>query len=387
MAEDLAGAVVDDIVDSVDTEVVETDAVDGVIDPAETADENAVAEQVVDDVEGDNRVVPKYIRDLQATDPKGYKKAKESFFQHRDFISAFPDGPTAAKEVLQVMADIGGAEGLAGLKTQAQELTALRELAVNAPENLAKSIAEASPNKVGEFALAGMSEYLARDPENYNRVLCGMVSDSLGSIKFESTLERAELLLEVGRTEDAVAVLKGLRETAGQFGKVAATPVQAKPQENNQVDQRSHELDKREASIFDNALASSIISYRDPFILKESAQWTKGKELTDRQKGSLVRDVTTEIGALLNKDAQWMKEYNAAVAKRDDKTAVRLYQDKVAKVGPEVVRLVSRELFGSPVAAAKPAVTPAVKPVPKPTIPGTYQGKKADKFDQIWENA
>lgn len=339
-----------------------------------------------EEVPGDNRVVPKYIKDLQATDPAGYKRAKEQFFQHRDFMAAFPEGPSAAKDVLKVMADIGGSEGLATIQQRAQQLDQMVDLAQKNPSAVLDELVQAAPGREAEVAARSIEHWRQNDSDGYERAMNGMVAQTMSNIRFDSQMDRALLLLEVGRTEDAAKVLNGIKEQVTAFGEAAAAPAKPKQQAGpDPNDQRAQELDTREAKMFDDALGQSIIAYRDPLILKEAEQWTKGMTLTDRQKGALVRDVTAGIGELLQKDAKWMTEYKTLSAKRDQAGTLRLYQDKAAKIAPDIVKNVSRELFGSPVSAARKVTPPAAKPAPKPSVT-PMPGRKVDKFDEIYNS-
>ena len=345
------------------------------------ADDDTTGEEVV----GDGRVIPKYIKDLQASDPKGYKKAKEAFFQHRDFIAAFPEGPNAASRMLQTIADAGGAEGIATLQQQAAQLSELAQLARTNPAAVLQQISAAAPDRAEDVAVAAIGNWYQNNPESYDRMMAGVVAQSLKNIDFDSMMYRAQVELEVNRPENALAMLNQIREKVAGFGATAT----AAPKEQRQTQQRTEataqsDLDTFKAQAFDEKLGGAIVAFRDPMIFREAEQWTKGMTLNDRQKGSLVRDVTESIGQMLQKDADFMRSYQAVSAKRDAEGALKLYQDKAAKIGPSIVKDVARELFGSPVSAAKKA--PVVVKATAKVAPSATTGRREDKFDAIWNS-
>lgn len=370
---------------TVDTTEVEDAAqpVEGEESAAETGADGEHQESV-EDVKGDGRTLPQYIRNMKATDPQGYKEAKALFFAKRDFDQNFPGGVQEARELIGFIAENGGKEGLLGFAAEAKDFQGLTEaMTTGNVQTVLDRVAEVAPEFIAQAAPEMMSRYYQADPEGCNRMLCGVVANTLAGANFDGVIDRIGLLLEVGRTEDALATIANLKQWAdGIRAQASSAPQQRTAPKNDQFAQRERELNDRETQQMVSNYRTQMTQFMEPMI-REQAK-TLGYDLTDRQLQMLYKEVATAADGAVGKEG--LKLINSHLSRKDVTNAVKMAQSRYGQVLPDVIKKEAGELFRMPT-KAKPAVVATPKPdaKPKPTSsPSRAVDPFAERFGKIF---
>lgn len=326
------------------------------IEPVEGAEPVEGIEPDAEEVAGDGRVIPQQYRDLFKQD----KTLKAMFFANREFMQQFPEGPNQAKEVMSIIAEIGGREGIDSLKGEARELKQIDAMLANGDPQAIERFAKQSPEGFAKLAPEVMNKWYAVDPEGCNRTLCGVIANTFRSGNFETNLFLAGKMLEVGKPEEALNILKGMQEWARSFSTEASKPAAIKEKPNTDMDRRAQELDQRESQMWTENLTRSIVAARDPMIAKELEPFIKGRQLSETKREILQEAILKRASATMNADAAFTKSWNALIARKDTDGALKLSKSKMGEILPQMVAKVAREILGSPV-AKKPATAAAAQ--------------------------
>ena len=349
------------------------------IDAVEPVEPDAPEPEEVEEPEAaiDGRTIPEHLKPIL----KEHKELRTLWHERAAFRKEFPEGPAQAAEVMSILADVGGREGVETLKADVQGFKVSDQQMMSGDPALIQRMATSYPEGFTKLAPEVMTTWYQVDPEGCNKTLCGVIANTFATGGFSNQIERANLYLEVGQPEKAAQVLAEIQKWSQTFGEIAKKPTEQKAPP---VDQRSQELDARESQLFNQDLGSKIASFRDPLIEKELAPWIpKGQTLSETKRAMVQREVLLEAGKLLKADTAFGKKWDAFTANKDADGAAKLSRQKQEEILPHIVKSVARELLGSPVrkaptAAAAPPVATRVTPPPT---------NKVKTFDDIFNAA
>jgi len=359
----------------IEAEPVETEVVEAA-EPVEAKEEEVTPEP--EETTGDHRTIPAHLREYFKS-PEG-KDAKSAWFERAAFREQFPDGPKQAQEVMQILAEYGGREGIGDkfkeLAGSVEELKQLDQMVASGDSKVLDRFIQESPEGFVKLAPEVMSMFSRVAPEECNKMLCGVIANTLKSSNFDNQIDRAMLLLEVGRAEDAMKGLQGLKEWGGSYAQAAEAP--SKPKQAPEVDKRVQELDQREAGMWQQSLNSRVGELGGSLISKELEPFTKGRELSDTKKELVMDGINNRVDKALRSNTEFQTKIQTFVKQKDTEGALKIYRSELMKIGPTIVASVARELLGSP-KAPPPKVAPKII---KPVVPA----KPVNRFDEIWNS-
>lgn len=333
------------------------DVVDDVVEPVaeETAEATEVQEQPAE-VEGDARTEPKWLRNMKATDPEGYKDAKAKFHTLRSLDEKLKDFDLdGTKSFLE---EHGGRESLATalteLQTKANELDAINQAIGEGKTEILDRI---PADSLAKLAPAVAQKWAEADPEGWGRAMSGIMAATIQSSGVPMFLERIGMFLEFGKTEEAKQAIAQLGEWAGNFQKQAAAPVTARPSKAPDVTQERQQWEHEK---FTTQLTEVVESARTQEIEKSLETFISRRPKDVDAKELAIANVRQKVLERLNGDQEFKKSVNALIARRDKDGAARLIKARESKAIEEIAPKVGRTIFGQPAAAVvKPA--PVVK--------------------------
>jgi hypothetical protein len=220
------------------------------------------------EVKGDERVLPQWIRNLKATDPAGFKEAKGQFFGKRTLDEKLKDFDLDG--IKGFLEEHGGRDGLTNvlgeLKGKAEQYDGLLEKIESGNREV---LADIPPESLAKLAPAVAEEWSKVDPEGWGAAMSGIMASTIQANGVPLFLERMGMMLEFGKTEEAVKMLDQLKGWAGSFSEKAQAPrtTQAK-QQPDKLSEREQALAKRESEVFMEDLRRDVDSFRDPLIMQ-----------------------------------------------------------------------------------------------------------------------
>lgn len=366
MADELVldAPVLDEVDDQIQDEPIEgegaEDRPEG--DATETVEQN--------DVKGDERTLPRWIRDLKATRPEDFRAAKDHFFKQKELEGKLKDFDLDG--VKSWLEEKGGRESLetafGELEAKAQELAGINEALSAGNPDLIKEIAELHPESFGKLAEATLNQWSQTHPEDYSRVMSGIMSSTLQASGVPMFLEKMAMYLEVGKTDQLPAMIQQLQQWSKSFGEAAAKTPQAPPK-NDQVSQREQSVAQKERQIYNDNYLGKLEAQRKPMIEEALKDYIAQRPDSPGTKDRAIKAAIESIESTLGKDQQFIKAVQAFHAKGDAEGALRLVKSREAKVLESVAKAVGEDFYGKlvPKPTPKPAAQQRATQARRPT--------------------
>lgn len=382
MADELVldAPVLDEVEDQIQDEPIEGEG-------AEDRPEGDTTEEVAQETEGDGRKLPQWIRDLKATSPEAYKQAKGVFFGKDALDAKLKDFDLDG--IKSWLEEKGGRESLetafTEMEAKASELDGINEAIASGSPDLPREIADLHPETFPQLATATLNVFAEKHPEDYTRVMSGIMSATLQSSGIPMFLEKMAMYLEVGKTDQLPAMIQQLKEWTGSFGQAAAKQPQT-PQKTDVVSQREQSVAQKERQIYTDNYLAKLDTQRKPMIEDALKDYIAQRPDSPGTKDRAIKAAIESIESTLGKDQQFIKAVQAFHAKGDAEGALRLVKSREAKVLESVAKAVGEDFYGKlgPKVTPKPATpqraTQAQQRRPQPAKP-------KDKFAEIFASA
>lgn len=343
------------VIDAPIEEVVVADEV--VEQPGEVIAEPEAA-AVVEDVKGDERVMPQWIKNLKATDPLGFKAAKADFFGKRAIDEKLKDFDLDGTK--SWLTEVGGREAVESqiteLQGKAAELDSMAAKMANGDESLITDIAESSPEGFIKLARAASAEYQKRDPEGWSADMSAIMAATIQQNGIPMFLEKMALYLEVGKTDQIAPMLQQLKDWAGSFNAKATAQRTVQPTaQPNKLDAREQALNQREEQAFTSQMKTEVDTFRSPLISKELESYFKRRPNDNEAKELAINTVRTQVIDRMSNDAAFQKSLTALTRRKDREGAMKLIKSRESAAIADIAPKVGRTIYGNP-AGAQPVV-------------------------------
>jgi hypothetical protein len=340
------------------------------------------------DGDGDGRKLPQWIRELKLTHPEAYKQAKGVFFGKDALDAKLKDFDLDG--IKTWLEEVGGREALEGsraeLETKASELDGINEAIASGNPELIKEIAEFHPESFGKLAEATLNQWSQSHPEDYSRVMSGIMASTLQSSGIPMFLERMGMYLEMGKGPELAQAIQKLREWTGSFGQAATgRTTQTAPQPKN--DQAAQQIAQERQSMYSEKYLGKLDAQRKPMIEEALKDYIAQRPDSAGTKDRAIKAAIESIEQTLSKDGQFVKSVQAFHAKGDVDGALRLVKSRESKVIEAVAKAVGEDFYGK--LGPKPVVKPAVKAAAqqRPGQNKQVPGKPKDRFAEIFASA
>jgi hypothetical protein len=347
MAEEL-GAVLD-------TTDVDLAADDQAVD---TAVEDAVVEVPEVKEEGDWRKVPENLKTFFKT-VEG-KAAKDAWFERNAYKEKFPEGIKQVNELTSFLDEHGGREGLTTalgeLTGKAAELDGITSKMQSGDPSLITDFAQNSPEGFAKIAPVVAEQWAKVDPEGWGAAMSGVMAATIANNGVPMFLEKMGMLLEFGKTEDAIKMLGDLKGWAGSFGQKAAAPRTEMKQQAAKDDGRAAFEREKQDFFISKIRDEADATFRTPAIAKELESFIKRRPNDADAKDLAISTVRSQVLERMKADAGYQKSLTAFTSRGDKEGAMKLLKSREAAAIAEIAPKVGRMIFGNPGAAAAKAV-------------------------------
>lgn len=317
----------------------------------------------------DGRSIPANVRALFKS-PEGGKEAKTAWMERAAFRETFPKGPKQAQELIAEIEEMGGRDGLETLRTSAQELRSIDEMLQSGNTAIIDRVASQSPNAIGSLAPAIMDKWYQVDPENCNRTLCGVISNTFNQSIGESganlvmNLKFAAQLIKLGQNDEAVKILDGVAGWSQTFGQIAAQPPKQAPPEvagwKKEVETERQRVEEEKLRMFDDQTSASVGEIRRDIIDRELKPYLQGRTISSGKRDLLMNAILAEEKRILEGDKQFVSKIGSYRSARDKTGVFAATKNKLNMILPAITQRIGREMIGSP-ARPKPVQTPQQK--------------------------
>ena len=340
------GADAADAADAADEADSDSDAVqpDGQ-QPADDGAQIATAEQIKAHIEG-----------LKKTNPALAKELKNTFFMVEALKKEFPGGLPELRQVKQTIEDLGGAEGIEGLKAERAEWTALDDKFIAGDPTVLDDFAKFNPEAFAQIAPAVIDKLAKIDKAAYDYALSGVFAATLDSWRFFDTLDR--VAESIGRIVDdkgqplcarEIQLLSGLAKQYDVLKELAAkAPEKPQANEKDAVSAERAALAQEKTKIAAEYVGNATDRHAEKqygSIIPAEARNQKLDLERMKSAGSydrMLRQINEEIARDLAGDKSFGQKIGALLASGRKNEAVQLsnakFDEKIGAVVKRVVR-------------------------------------------------
>jgi hypothetical protein len=369
-------------------ELMEAPAAEAIETPIEQEQQEASTEETqtsssqdaaTEDVQGDMRTLPKFIKDMQATDPAGYKAAKNDWFSLKDFRER--RGDLDFNRVKSFLDENGGWDGLELSKKETaaklQEYEGLTEAVSKGDSAVLDRMAEVNPQGAVKIIADGIDRLASMDPDTYNGKLGAIFSTTIQQQGVPQRLEKMSWNLEaigdVIRANEQIqqipgvvrafnALMADLGETskwAQSFGQMAQQPTQRQaPAQDEGKAQWEQEKAQWEQQQFTTAYQGEVKNWRTSAVDKELESFYAQKKDDASLQDIARQTVVSRVTERMRTDKDFQTKLMALEARRDKDGALKLIQSREKAAIAEIAPQVGRSIFGQPKAKEEPAAAP-----------------------------
>jgi hypothetical protein len=349
------------------TDVTEPIVEDGA-EPIEPVEPAEPAGEVKEETPGDWRKVPENLKAFFKT-AEG-KAAKDAWFERNAYKEKFPEGIKQVNELTAFLDEHGGREGLTTalgeLTGKAAELDGIASKMASGDPSLITDFAQNSPDGFAKIAPVVAEQWAKVDPEGWGAAMSGVMAATIASNGVPMFLEKMGMLLEFGKTEDAMKMLGDLKGWAGSFGQKAVAPRTEMKQQASKDDGRAA-FEKEKQDFFISKIRDEAdATFRTPMIAKELESFAKRRPNDTEAKDLAISTVRSQVMERMKADSGYQKSLTAFTSRGDKEGAMKLLKSREAAAIAEIAPKVGRMIFGNPGAAAAAAAKTAAISGSKP---------------------
>jgi hypothetical protein len=351
------------------------DATEPVVDETPSIESEAVPEipesPVTEEVKGDERVLPQWIRNLKTTDPAAFKEAKGIFFGKRSIDEKLKDFDVDKTRAF--LEEHGGQDGilqnLTEMRGKAEELDGVYDAlkSGNAAE-LLKEVAETWPEAIPQLGKQAVDRWAQVDPEGWQHAMSQVMAATISQSGVPMFLERMGMMLEFGKTEEVAKAIADLKQWTGSFAQAKAPERTASRQPDNKLSEREQAISQRENAIFTQDVQRDVDSFRSPLITQELKDFIANAPADAEKKQLAEEKVIAEVQKRMAADKDLQKKLDGFWQRRDRDGFLRLAKSREATLIKDIAPKVGRTIYGSPKAAAPAPVQRTLTPI-RPAVP------------------
>ena len=306
-----------------------------------------------------------HYKELMATnDPAKVQLAKafkDMFFQNKALRDKFPGGLKEVEEKLGAIQELGTPDEIKDAREAAQVLDQMDSKWLAADPAFIDELVTLNPESFKKLAPIALQKFAQVAPEEYQRVMSGILSSTLAQAKMGDQLYLISRELQRGDTQEALRLIKQIEEWMGGLDAAAKAPAPQTPADDPRAAElraQQEALDEKQAEFFNRQLATEVTGWRDSQIRTALAKITNGTKI-DPERMEIFQDrVIRELVRLhpANFEDTWNRHY----AQGDQATLIKFIQ---GVDGPNISKAVAKVhalLF--PGAKKAPVTVPAAQP-------------------------
>lgn len=320
--------------------------------------------------------VKKALAGIKETDPKTADVLRKAVFASQAWTQVLPGGIRQAREMAQTFEEVGGVEGIQGLRDEAQslqsELDNVDEQWKSANPQFIASLAEQDPEAFAKAAPVILDQLQKTDKASYNSVLGRIFYNTLNQAQVMNQIQQAYNLAIANKAAPGMAGviegLKGLWEWTEGIRELASTQPSFKPdKERERLKKERQDFDNEKFQGFKAEVGQGMRTHVESGILREVGKLLKPlnislKALQVKDKDrfmSVVAEADRRLAEALKADKDFQKQKDRLVATRDKARVLKFYQQKIDYLladprGPRIALAVKKIFFNGAKAQPRP---------------------------------
>ena len=295
------------------------------------------------------------------------KHFKELFFRDKALRDKFPGGLKDVEALKASYEGLGTPEEIQEVRAAAETLNEIDTEWMAGDPAFIDKLVTLNPESFKKLAPVALTKFAQVDPEGYQRLVSPILSATLDQARMGSQLYLISREVQRGDKDEALRLIGQIEQWMGKLDETAKSVPQP-PQKNDELDQRTAQLEEREDRMFAQSLATEFNPWRDEQIKSALNKLTKGQRIDPERLEIFTDRVRLELTKLLPTDYQnnWARLY----AKGDKEALIKFAKSPVEQNVSKAVAKIHALLF------------PGVKPKPPSSQPAPTNGAKP--VEQGW---
>jgi hypothetical protein len=349
-----AAEVVDPNVELESVDTPSTEVQDDALPPQETVDGeqpqgDKPAESVVRE---DGRLIPKWMKELQTSNPEAYKKAKADLFELQGRRTIHPTAQ-AAREEHDLVLSLGGKEGVGKLREQSKFYSDAANQFLKGDPAFVKDLWEEDKIAAALHVQPMLDAFKTHDFEGYRTTLARMQDQELQAVGFGPALRNLIDAVEKGDKETALNILVKGRDQQGNPSNFVSWYNSIGDIAKKAEDPRVKSLLAERAKARDDESKSEQQSFLKEYrteavnsVLDEAGKvfdsFFRGRKLDPEDRMDLLKDAVKLVNQKMEADKAFMEERDGHLTHRDRHSALQLTKARFARELPDAVKRIAR---------------------------------------------
>lgn len=292
----------------------------------------------------DGRVIPQWMRELKEKDPKAYGAAKADLFDLRARRGLHPTVKDAEAEH-NLVTSVGGADGINTMRESAGTFKTIESQFLKGDPGFVADLWETDPIAAALHVQPMLDAMKAKDAEGYKGLVARSMHNEITSVGLPQGLKALQAAIAAGDKETAGKWLASIIQWQEDISGVANRAED--PRVKTMLAERAQQHDARR-SVEDQEFQKNYETQAFTALKAEGGRifesFFKGrsKSLTAEDKQDLLREAFGYATKTVTADAEFMKQRDGHLKRRDANAALQLVKAKYAQALPEAVKKVAR---------------------------------------------
>jgi hypothetical protein len=304
------------------------------------------------EVREDGRLIPKWMKELQQTNPEAYKKAKTDLFELQGRRSIHPTAQ-AAREEHDLVQSLGGKEGVAKLRENDRFYSEAANQFLKGDPAFVKDLWEEDKIAAALHVQPMLDAFKQNDFEGYRTTIGRMQKQELDAVGFGPALRNLIDAVEKKDFESALNILVKGRDAQGNPSNFVSWYNSIHDIASKAEDPRVKSLLAERAKARDTEAQTEqqnfLKSYRTEAlntVLDDAGkvfdQYFKGRKLDPEDRLDLLKDAVKLVNSKMEADKAFMEDRDGHLKLRDSHSALQLTKARFARELPEAVKRIAR---------------------------------------------
>jgi len=304
------------------------------------------------EVREDGRHIPKWMKELQTSNPEAYKKAKTDLFELQGRRSVHPT-VQAAREEHDLVQSLGGKEGVGKLREQSSFYSEAANQFLKGDPAFVKDLWEEDKIAAALHVQPMLDAFRTNDFEGYRTTIARLQDQELQAVGFGPALKNLIDAVEKGDKETALNILVKGRDTQGNasnfvswFNSVGEIARKAEdPRVKSLLAERAKARDTEQQTQTNEFLKgyrgeaiNSVIGEAE----KVFDSFFKGRKLDPEDRMDLLRDAVKLANQKVEADKAFMEQREGHLTNKDSHSALQLTKARFARELPDAVKRIAR---------------------------------------------
>lgn len=339
---------------------------------AEAGDQPEAGAEGGEQTKEDGRVIPQWMKALQANNPEAYKKAKADLFEMRDRRSVHPT-IQAAREEHDLVESLGGTEGANALREDAGFFKEAASQFLKGDPNFVKDLWQEDKIAAALHVQPMLDAFKTNDLDGYRSTIAKVWQNDFQQVGFAPALQNLMAAIQGKDYANAESIAKSIQTWHDSILDVAKRAED--PRVKTLLAERARQHETREQSQHQEFLKT----YRTDTVNavyadgeKAFDSFFKGRKIDPDDRIDLIRETLAIANRAVMTDKDFITQRDKHLELGDSKAAQRLTKARYAREFTDAAKRVARR-YGVMSGPVKPSQQP--KPngqQPPPKGPAGY---------------